>query len=365
MWKKFKGHWILRVLLPGAIILLMLLMMVPVLAATTTVNMAGTWNVTCNVPVKSFDGARVDTVRTAVLTIASNTVTTRGVVASATIAVPNYGTLAVTGFVGKGTTPYLSLTGSGEDISVVLTGKVHVHGSVPQSVLGSILGFGTHSQGVLGDVLGSAEWSTVASSDGAVSCLLTKAGEEGSTYVEWPAVAITGKYAIHVSDLDTIVSGWGINYLLQLNKHYGPQIELRFTCPMATNYSGVGHVDITLQPGSSPRYGVGSGAWLSPSRSITSATSYAIFYGWDNFDGTMFSEVSGNQLLSATETNINAITVAEHGALASVSDWVLTKVRVELWEAEARTCYVDDVMIGGRLYSFEPVQFSGSFTARP
>ena len=35
-------------------------------------------------------------------------------------------------------------------------------------------------------------------------------------------------------------------------------------------------------------------------------------------------------------------------------DWVLTMVDIELWEGGARTCYVDDVTIGGQLYTGEP-----------
>jgi hypothetical protein len=41
----------------------------------------------------------------------------------------------------------------------------------------------------------------------------------------------------------------------------------------------------------------------------------------------------------------------------------LTRVRVEIWEAVARDCWIDEVTINGITYSFEPASVSGSFRA--
>jgi len=38
-------------------------------------------------------------------------------------------------------------------------------------------------------------------------------------------------------------------------------------------------------------------------------------------------------------------------------------VDIELWEGGARTCYIDDVTIGGQLYTLEPNSYYTRFKA--
>ena len=102
----------------------------------------------------------------------------------------------------------------------------------------------------------------------------------------------------------------------------------------------------------------GTGLWVHKTFDQNSTAQY---YGNDPVDGTAF-DGGGNVALSTVVDAIN-----EESAMtgSDASNWKLTRVRVELWDAGVRTCYVDDVMIDGRVNSFEPAQLSGSFSAKP
>lgn len=331
------------------------LAVLPVLAygGTATVNMADTYTMSMRMPVYNLDGTKVDTIRTAILTIADNTVTTFGVITNATLVVPVYGTIAVTGFVGKGNRPYLTLTGTAGDVTVQMTGRVRVNGAVPVSISGRIDGYGSHSQGTLGDdpVGGAATWSGVATHEGSRAALLTQAAAPGSTYVQFtPPTGIT------LGQMSVITAAdWGLWFNLQDSTNGGPQVELRFAAPTNVNPDGAGHVDVTLMTPTT-----GTGLWVN--RTFTGAFP-CMYYGNDPWDGTAFDSAAPGTLANA-EVEINSeAAMTANGSIAS--NWVLTRVRVELWEAGARTCYVDDVEIDGVSYSFEPVIFAGGFSARP
>ena len=350
-----------RICLSIALVLLLVCVSVlPVLGAATTctVNMADTFTLTSSIAVKTIDGVNQSRVTTATLIIADNTVTTKGVITNATLAVPGYVTIAVTGYVGHGTNPYLTLYGASTDIQFVLTGKVHAHAAVPQSITGRVDGFGDHSQGTLvgvdDDPVGSsAVWSVADQYDGTTSALLTQAAAAGSTYVQFTAPS-----GIHLRDLDTITSGWSFAHNTEAVAG-GPQVELRFQKVGAPDPDGVGHVDITLIP----HQGVGAAVWEL--ETLTSATN-CMYYGNDPFNGTAFEENSGALTLATVEAAINnEAAMSADGTVYTCGDWHLIRVRVELWEAGARTSYVDSVTIKGNVYSFEPVVFAGKFTGRP
>lgn len=333
----------------------------PAMAAVTmcTVNMADTFTLASSISVKTIDGVAQSKVTTATLIIADNTITSKGVIANATLAVPGYVTITVTGYVGHGINPYLTLYGTSADVQFVLTGKVHAHGAVPQSISGRVDGFGDHSQGALvgvdDDPVGSsAVWSIADQYDGTTSALLTQAAAAGSTYVQFTAPS-----GIHLKDLDTIASGWSIAHNTSAVAG-GPQVELKFQKTGCPDPDGVGHVDITLLP----HQGVGSAVWEV--EQLTSAT-LAIYYGNDPFNGTAFDSGAGvSTALSTIEGLINAETnMGNDGTAYTCGDWHLTRVRIELWEAGGRTSYIDSVTIKNHVYSFEPVVFSGSFKAIP
>jgi len=310
---------------------------------------------TCNIAVKTIDGETQTKVSTATLIVADNTVTTRGVITNATLAVPGYITVAVAGYVGRGSNPYLTLYGTSADVQFVVTGKVHAHSGVVQYITGRVDGFGDHSQATIGDdpVGAVASWSTADSYNGTTSALLTQAAAPGSVYVQF-----TAPTGVHLSDLATLATGWSMWHNTSAVAG-GPQIELRFQKVGYPDPDGVGHVDITLLP----HQGVGSAVWEV--ESFTSATK-CIYYGNDPFNGTAFSENSGALTLAGVEAAINLeAAMSADGIVYTCGDWHLIRVRVELWEAGARTSYIDDVTIDGHVYSFEPVVFAGTFTARP
>jgi len=349
-------------LLPCFIALVLLLgIAIPVFAAAPGFpNMAGTWNVTSAVVVKNLSNTRTDVVRTATLVISDNTTTTKGVITTATLSTTNYGTCAVTGFVGQGYYPVITLIGNDANSSIVLTGRVIWKSGAPYKISGRMDGYGSHSQGALGDdpVAAAATWSSVDQHSGTISALLTQAAAAGSTYVQFAAPTVKGSNAvagIQLSELDTIlVTDWGLWYNLENAKNGGPQLELRFTAPTNVNPDGVGHVDVTLLVPTA-----GTGEWVNRTYN---GDFLCVAYGNDPWDGTAFA-IEVPTALSGIEAAINAKAEMIADGPFSASAWTLTRVRVEIWDAGARTCYVDDVEIAGVTYSFEPVTFSGAFTA--
>jgi hypothetical protein len=254
--------------------------------------------------------------------------------------------MAVTGNIGAGSNPKIVLEGSG----VVFNGQVRTNSTAVTRISGAIDGFVPNADAVMAsDAGGTAASSTVQQESGAKSILLTQAGSAGSTHVQW--VPANG---VRLSDLTTLdPTKWGLWFDLENNKSGGPQLELRFTSPDCTDPDGAGHVDVTLlQPVT------GNATWA---HWVYGPTSTAMYYGNDPVDGTAFSD-DAPEALSGIVANINGETAMGDD---SASNWKLTRVRVELWDAGARTCYVDDVMVNGRINSFEPAQFSGTLSARP
>jgi hypothetical protein len=201
----------------------------------------------------------------------------------------------------------------------------------------------------------TAAFSTADSKTGSVSVLLTAVDVlDGSV-----GVAVTPPTGIHLSDLDTIVSGWTVWHKLQDTKPYGIQLELRFLHPFNVNPDGAGHVDVTLLL----HQEAGDGTWEL--ETVNGTTTKAGYYGNDPWDATAFDEFSGTLNLNQIETAINEEAAMLANGGFTCGTWVLSRVRVELWEAGARTCYVDDLTIAGTTYNFEPVNFAGSFVAKP
>jgi hypothetical protein len=338
--------------------LLAVISVLPVIGApVAVVNMADTYSIRCSLPVRYMDGTYFAKVTTATLVISDNTTTTKGVITNATVTVTGYGTVAVVGFVGAGTHPRMSLIGSDGETVVNINAIVRLNktGTTVASISGRMDGWRWHAGGSLGDDPAGATtaWSVVDSYNGSVSALLTQAAVEGSTYV-----SVTPPTGITLNEIDTLTTGWSFWHNLQDTKAYGPQVELRFTHPYNINPDGAGHVDITLLP----HQEAGDGTWEQ--ETLTSAT-YAGYYGNDPFDGTAFDEFSGTLTLADIETAINEEAAMTANGGFTCGDWVLTRVKVELWEAGARTCYVDDLTINGTVYTFEPLTFAGTFRATP
>ncbi len=321
-------------------------------------NVAGTYTVRCSLPTRFLDGDR-STIKAVegTLSITDATNETAGIIGTASLTLTNIGTVAVTGYVGSGTRPYIELVGSDTQTFLTLNGKVRMSTSgnttTVTGISGTVQGFAKSSGGTLGDdpAGAAATWSTASSHTGTTSALLTQAAAAGSTYVQW-----TPQRRIYLRDLATMSEAeWGLWYALQDTKEGGPQLELRFTAPDNINPDGVGHVDVTLLTPTT-----GDGEWT---HRTYNSTFPAMYYGNDPYDGTAFSDDTP-ETIATIEDSINAEEAMLAGDGYSASDWELTRVRVEVWEAGARTCYIDDVMIDGRVNSFEPVMFTGTFSAR-
>jgi hypothetical protein len=327
---------------------------IPALAAPATfADVGGTYTITCKLPVRYMDGTVATRATTGSLTITDDTSATRGTIGTATITVTGYGTVALVGFVGAGLNPRLSLVGSDGVTVVTLNAKVHTHTYVVQKISGRLDGWCWHTGGELGDepVGAVASWSVADSYNGSVSALLTQAAAAGSTYVQ-----VTPPTGITLGQMSAITADkWGLWFNLQDSTNGGPQVELRFIAPTNVNPDGAGHVDVTLLTPT-----VGTGAWVN--RTYTGAFP-CMYYGNDPFDGTAFDGPVDTLANAETSINAEAAMLANGGFVAS--NWVLSRVRVEVWDAGARTCYVDDLMVNGRTYSFEPAQYAGTFTAIP
>jgi len=180
-----------------------------------------------------------------------------------------------------------------------------------------------------------AEWSTTQYQAGSRSVKLYKggSGNAGSTHVElvpptgttmtlWTAGIITNSFYHHCS---AVTGNFG-------------QMEFRFE-----DSNSEGWAEITLVPNQTY---LGTAAWVLQTMAIDTPTGY----GGHTELGTSFFEW-GLIDADAVQTAIEAL----DGAACTPGDWVLTRVRVELWETTPlRTMYVDTIEVMGTTYTIEP-----------
>ena len=186
---------------------------------------------------------------------------------------------------------------------------------------------------------------------GVYSAFLDKnAGDAGSTYVQFvPDAGVT------LADLDDIAaaSEWSFWHWSEAVFGQYAQLELQFTMPGYDSTTGWGHVDVTLMPLQNM---IGAGDWVKQTVLATDKPAW-VYYGNDPTDGTAFDNAPGSDAGVADLTGIEALINAE-GAMTAGSDtasaWELTRVRIELWEAGDRSCYIDDITIDGERYDLEP-----------
>ena len=275
--------------------------------------------------------------------------------------------VALTGLVGAGSNPWISLSGNdGNDTYLSINGRVRSSGGTVTGISGGTITGYIISDGYKWEdsANGTAATSTAAANSGAYSALLT-----AGTLTNPEAVIFhLPQNRFKLSDMDTLAasSSNGISFYfnLQNTKGPGPQIMLRFAPAGSTDMdyytSASGHVDITIMPYQAPY--VGDGTWVKCT--ITKDSAICGYYGNDPTDYTSFDGgfAGENYTLAEVEAAINAEAAMIAGG-DSASNWVLTMADVELWEGGARTCYVDDVQIGRYTYTLEPAEFSGAFKA--
>lgn len=189
-----------------------------------------------------------------------------------------------------------------------------------------------------------AEWSDVNPYTGTYSVKLTKtgSGNAGSTHLE-----IIPPTSVTLGTFNTGVGGaasydfWYCDGVAAVVGNF-LQIELRFDDPNSD-----GHVDITAVPFQGD---TADGIWTAYDLNTDPAVGY---YG-ANEVGTRMDDWT---LATATITNVRAIigNLCVGASDDAADDWICTRVRFELWEAEpARFVRVDSVRLQGVLYTIEP-----------
>ena len=340
--------------------LVLCLSMMPVFAADTLtyLDVTGTYDMTSMAVPKYTDAARHPTVRFGELTI---TTQTGKAIAVATL--EHMGAdIALTGLVGPGSRPTIVLSGTDSDgtvVSIQAGVRTDREGNV-QSLNGRIMGYVTSDGERFEDSAdGTSAISVETQHSGAISTLLTAGTLANPETIKFNAPVNRMK----LRNLTNLRAGQlGFYFNLENAKGPGPQMMLRFEPAgqvTRTYYGGgtSGLVDITIAAYQAPY--TGDGTWKQAQ--ITKDSGVVIYYGNDPTDYTSFGGTPV-ATLAEVEAAINAETAMTAGG-DSASNWVLTMVSVELWEGGARTCYVDDVVIGGVTYTMEPNNYFSSFKA--
>lgn len=180
-----------------------------------------------------------------------------------------------------------------------------------------------------------AEWSTAQKHAGSYSVKLYKggSGNDGSTHFQftpptgitmaaWTPAVATNSFWRH---LQAITANW-------------VQMEFRFEDPNSDAWA-----EITAVP---LQGALGTGAWVQQVLANITPCGYggvgelgASFFNWGPL----------------TDANLVEAAILGEAAVTDPSDWILSRVRLELWEATpVRTCYVDTVEIMGVTYTIEP-----------
>jgi len=269
------------------------------------------------------------------------------------------------GIVGPGTRPTIHLYGTDSDGALI-----HVQGRVRSDRAGDVVSISGRISGLI--TSDGSRWdnsadgtSTISVADyhsEPISCLLT-----GGTDANPKTLLFHNPYSrLRLKNLSSLrADQLGFWFNLENAKTPGPEMMLRFAPvtrgePTNTSYWGGGAdglVDITVMPYQAPY--TGTGAWVECDLAEDDAT--IIYYGNDPTDFTAFGGVP-----VADIADVEAAINAEAAMTADgddASNWVLTMVSIELWEAGARNCYVDDVTISGQLYTLEPNSYLSSFRA--
>ncbi len=199
---------------------------------------------------------------------------------------------------------------------------------------------------------GKAEWDAASYHAGDYSVKLTKTGTadddtDESIHLQFtPAAGLTVQDfqdAIDAADGGNLNPVWSFWREEEIADGNFAQFELRFEDPLSE-----GWLELTMLP---CQGSAGGGDWVD--EIITDSCRYG--YGGHTPNGTSVFEWAG--VLGTLDTMLTAVnatwTAKEQGE--AVTTYELTRVRLELWEAEpARTCGIDDVKINGVLYAVEP-----------
>lgn len=350
----FKEHKKMRAVIPTLFMMLALIAtIVPVQAQVLEYpDVTGTYDVSSRTAPRYMDNARHPRIQFGTLVI-----TTQNGKSITDATLEHIGAdVALTGLVGPGDRPTIVLGGTDSDGTVVsIQARVVINRDDEVTAIRGRMQAYVTSDGErkVNAGTGTVAISTVAYHSEPISALITQGAGAGSVGIQLNHPV----NRLKLRNLANLRSGQlGFWFNLQVGETEGPYIGLRFA-PAGTNDTDlfpavdVGHVDITIMPYQAPY--VGTGTWVECD--LTSASGRCVYYGNDPTDETAFSweEEGGNYTLADMEALINAEAAMTAGE-DSASNWVLTTAYIVLYEGGVRTCYVDDITIGGQLYTLEP-----------
>lgn len=188
-----------------------------------------------------------------------------------------------------------------------------------------------------------AEWSDEQALSGTYSVKLSKPeveGSYGSTHVQFDASGNAAAQTMADFEAQTLVWGW--DHFRSAIAAYWEQLELRFEDPLTG-----GWVDITVQI---DVMATGGAEWVTLD---LADTDLCMFGGWSEGAGSFsnWTPAAISGVTGAVETAENAA----GGVVANADDWLLTRIRVELWETVwERYVFIDDIVIDGITYTLEP-----------
>jgi len=183
-----------------------------------------------------------------------------------------------------------------------------------------------------------AEWSTAQHYAGNHSVRLYKggSGNAGSTHVE-----IVPPAGLTVAALLADPTDYSFWYWYSAVTGNFVQFELKYEDPNSDGWMEVTVMVHQTTLGTGPTMG-----WLKKALALTDK----IGYGGVNETGESFFDYD----LADTIAEVISGPLGQAAAPA-VGDWVLTRVRLELWEpTPERTAYVDSLEIDGTVYTLEP-----------
>jgi len=188
-----------------------------------------------------------------------------------------------------------------------------------------------------------AEWSEERLITGSHAIKLSKpaTGNYGSTHVQ---ITASGNAAAQtLADFDAQALLWGYSHCRSVTPGVAWWIgmELRFEDPNSNSW-----VDVTT---TAPVI-AGTDVWAV--RTFAGAVDTCYYGGWSELDGSFSNWVP--QVITGVAADV-ALKAPNQTLVTAVATWVLTRVRLELWEtATERQCYVDDIVIDGVTYTLEP-----------
>jgi len=187
-----------------------------------------------------------------------------------------------------------------------------------------------------------AEWATPGYNDSAHAVKLSKAGsgDAGSTHLQFDPRGVCA--ALTLQGVEDAIHGATHAYSFRHKSEADvvgnyAQWEFRFEDPDSTGWIEVTFV--TLQ-NHTP-----NGNWTLEAL----ATGDKVGYGGVDKDGGSFFKWDTLQAINGLVAAVNALLTDTLG------DWVLSRMRIELWEAEpARYALIDEVIVHGVTYEIEP-----------